>query len=250
MWMPFSLPHKIDIISENITSSPLNNMSEIKPREIAFGTIFPYAEAVEESEIESWLEDEGFDIVDGKSQGISIGDAQISLGGPSPFAQKDGIQVLIDLDAEIEGFADASFVTFKAGEQAKFDAVLDYVDQFWTEYHEFDVESEAALVEMNYNGRVQIDRGENEFTNYFDSEPLTELDQLAEGGARGTAARFESDLNKTTSGWFRLLLDSQQARNPRYWAYRLTQRFEDYTEIDGETLQEAITDFVDASNRE
>jgi len=223
-------------------------MVEIQPQEVAVGTIFSYEEALTESELRDFFQSEGFNVNDPSQQGINIGpDGQLALGPNPVYAQREDIQILLNLQADLQGYEYSSFITLKDQHDADFEEVLREVEKLWDNYHEFDISQEVDTVELTYSGVIRTDRTKHNISNFVKQNVLDEVEGISDIPPGSSAIRFEPGSGEYSEGWYKLLIDATQIQNPRKWGFKLTRRYNHYSEIDSEGINEAITYIVEQS---
>jgi len=220
-------------------------MDNIDPTSIAVGIIFPYQQALTQDELTEWLSAQKFSITEASVTQASPG---IQISNNLAIAQKGDVEVLFDPAATIDGIGNSTFITFRSQNDASFDAVMEEVGAISSRLGEENLSDEVKAVELNYEGYIRIDRSENKsFSRYFDQKGLDALEETTGKQSQGVAARFEADCQASEPNWYRLLVDSAATGNPNVWAYKLTRRHEEYSDIDEEEINTIINSFVQHS---
>lgn len=224
-------------------------MPDLQPQNIGIGLLFPYEDPVDPEEFDIWLQDQDYTSRKGKRD-LNVGrtpGGSLAVQGPGPFAVKDNFHVLFNPKAELEGYPDVSFITFKDSEGGDFESISEDVNEFLSEFDFVDI-SDISQFELTYNGKIRIEKGTHEFSNYFDTDDLEALADLGASKAKGTAAVFESvEANSREDGWYRLLLDTEQTSNPRLWFFKLTLRVDEIGDVDITEINSTIETFIDRS---
>lgn len=221
-------------------------MSRIETDNVSAGTIFPYKEPVSEDEFLEWVTDIGYTVTDNSRRGVSVGPEGIFVSS-SAVAKDDSLEVLVNSDASLRGFSTSSFITFKDTSGDEFDRVVGDCLKFWNEYSEFDVNNDAACVELILEGRLVIQRGENDFSNYFNSSSLNALSKLSESTPKGVAKVIEPDTRNLQQDWYRLFIDTIQVDNPRRWGFKFQKRYRSPKTIDENEIIEVLEEHVNNS---
>lgn len=220
-------------------------MVSIQPQSFAIGTVFPYIHAFSETSVNDHLEENEFSLIDRNQQGISITPQGIGFGPNPIYAEKGSLRVLLNQDADLEGLADSSFITFKDPTGEHLDDVLDAVDTFWGEYTDINVGDERIFVELTYEGYIRVERDNHALTRLVNRESVSPLNELSETDSKTTAIHFQADQSGDQSGWYRLQFDSEAIGNPRLWAFKIVRRNSTYKEIDIDTVNNSIKAIVE-----
>lgn len=227
-------------------------MTELEPESLAFGTVFEYPEPLSENKFKGWLEQEGsYDTFDTSIGTLEMSPEGLELQNPlqEGIAEKDGISILYNSDADLRGMADSAFVTVKDGDGADFSRVKEETETLWNAFNdEFEVSDQIAFLELTLQARVRVDK-ESKLSNYFEESILDQLSSFGEGRGEGIAGRFESEIEPTESGWYRFTLNTN-TRNPRIWEMELVQRYNSYEDIDGDEIEAAILETIDLTQTE
>jgi len=219
-------------------------MTKLNPQNISIGFIFPYNLPVDEGNLANWLTQRDFQLVDSENQ-ASVFQGGVRIEG-GPFAVNNQIQVLYEPEADISGFSDSSFITFKTTEDVSYDEIHSYAEDFFNTYEGADFDT-LGTVELTYNGIIRVDSGSHDFSNYFNNNKLETLTELGPSDINGAAAVIEPNINNSENGWFRMVLDTESISNPHIWNLQFQYRVDSLEDLDIDKIETTLKEFIDSS---
>lgn len=227
-------------------------MVELQPNNLGIGLLFPYEQATDPKDLKAWAEEHGFKVQEEHGEiGVGMGPDGLLVRGPGPFATKNNIHILYNPSADLKGYAESSFITFKDDEGGDFGSVSNSLNEFLESFDGIEPR-DIEQHELTYNGKVRISRGEHDISAFYDQSHLDTVSELGAGsGAKGVVSVFESETESATDdGWFAFILDSREISNPRLWSYKLTRRYDPSAGIKIDNIKGTIENIVDRTTGE
>ncbi|WP_152418153.1 hypothetical protein [Natrinema limicola] len=226
-------------------------MPNFETGNLALGLIFPYQNPVSDDRLNDWMDENNYNpIVQDSPRALNIGPSGLEVEGEEGVGKKDGLRLLYQSSANLNGFPNSSFITIKNTEQIEFDPVISDAKSIYSWLDEYiDVDEEIVSRELTIEGLLRVGR-DHDLSNYYSGETFDLLESVGGSSAKGVTVQFESSAKPDSNDWYRILLDGKSAGNPNLWSMKMTLRYDDIDEIDQESVLSSIDELISHTEEE
>lgn len=221
-------------------------MVEFEEGSFALGIVFPYPSPVSENKLKGWLAEEDFELRTREGGGIVFGSSGgVQFETPEEgIARRNGLRILYNADANLNGFSSSAFITAKSPEEPDHEEVISFTEEMLNWLEGMGEAESVATYEVTIQGLIRTE-DTHDLTVLFTNEALDWNESVGGSEGRGITARFESTAANDSNEWYRFLIDENARGNPNLWGVNFVRRFPSISSINGEELVNSIINFVE-----